>query len=274
MLCQDAAKRRTLRRGAWPRPEEYLLDHDRFDTLVRAVFANRKASRRAAGIALLGAVVMETAPSAAVAKRQSRRRNRATTSAVDRCYPNTNCVPGPGRNASRCDFAFSTVFRNLNVRGANLGNSSFTGADLTGADFRGANLSGACFVSADLTGVRLGSAVNLHKAVFCNTVMPDGTRNDSDCAGTTPCCHLRSQNCPDESFTCWTLESSGNCRAAAGTLRVGTCWSFPTCCPCEHNDDHAYWNEQCQLNFPEGCAGRCQAEFEGANACHEGFICP
>lgn len=249
------------------------MDHDRFDRLARRVFAGSRHPRRAA-LAAVAAALLPPGGEAVLGKGRKTRKATLAAQTADRCYPGKHCAPGPGKNTSRCDFAFSSVFRNRDVRGANLSHSSFAGADLRGADFRGANLSGACFVSADLTGARLGSSVNLRKAVFCNTVMPDGTRNDGGCEGTTPCCHLRTQNCPDESFTCWTLDRDGDCRAVAGSLRIGTCWTFPLCCPCEHRDDQAYWNEQCQLAFPQGCAGACQAEFEGANACHEGFICP
>jgi hypothetical protein len=192
---------------------------------------------------------------------------------VDRCFPGKNCNPGAGRNTSRCDFANTTLFRNKDVQGSNLSNSNFFAADVTGADFRGAKLSGSCFVSADLTGARLGASVNLHRTVFCNTTMPDGTLDNSGCEGATPCCHQREQNCPDSSFTCWVVEPDGLCRAAVGSLPVGTCWSFPLCCPCEHRDDQAFWNARCQETFPQ-CAGRCQAAFEGANGCHESFICP
>jgi uncharacterized protein YjbI with pentapeptide repeats len=94
---------------------------------------------------------------------------------------------------------------------------------LTGADFRSANLSGSCFISADLTGAKLGASVNLHRAVFRNTRMPDGTLDHSGCEGATPCCHLREQNCPDLSFTCWVVEQDGLCRNAVGSLSVGTC---------------------------------------------------
>jgi hypothetical protein len=225
------------------------MDHDRFDALARQVFTTARRSRRATLAAAFGAALLRHDPGTVLA-RKTGKRGTASAAAADPCYPNTRCTPGKGKNTSRCDFAFSTLFTNKDVRGANLSQSSFAGADLRGADFRGANLSGGCFASADLTGAKLGASVNRHGAIFCNTTMPDGTIDNSGCEGETPCCHLRTQDCPDESFTCWTLAQDGTCRAAAGRLTVGTCWSFP------------------------GCAGRCQAEFEGANACHEGFICP
>ncbi len=245
------------------------MDRDQFDTLARLV--STRQSRRGALAAVLGVLLVSPIGSAA---RRRRGASRVSAAATDRCYPGKSCVPGPGKYAPRCDFAFSTDFRNTDVRGANLSRSSFAGADLRGADFRGANLSGGCFASANLTGAKLGASVNLRGAIFCNTTMPDGSIDDSGCEGSTPCCHLREQNCPDSSFTCWVVGGDGLCRAAAGSVSTGTCWHFPLCCPCEHSGDQAYWNEQCQVAFPAACAGRCQAEFEGANGCHEGFICP
>ncbi len=245
------------------------MDRNQFDTLARLVWT--KQSRRAALATVFGASLVSANGGAAKRGRGAR---RVAAQAADRCYPGKNCTPGKGKNTSRCDFAFSTEFRNLDVRGANLSKSSFAGTNLRGADFRGANLSSGCFASADLTGAKLGASVNLHRAVFCNTTMPDGTIDNSGCEGETPCCHRRVQNCPDSSFTCWVVGGDGLCRAAAGSVSTGTCWHFPLCCPCEHRDDQAFWNEQCQLAFPAACAGRCQAEFEGSNGCHEGFICP
>ena len=242
------------------------MDRGQFDTLAKLVWSKR--SRRAALATLLGAALLGRVPAPLLAKGEGQHK------AADPCYPSTRCTPGKDKNLSRCDFAFSTVFRNLNVHGANLSHSNFAGADLRGADFHGANLSGGCFASADLSGAKLGAGVNLHKAVFCNTTMPDGTIDDSGCEGTTPCCHLRTQDCQDSSFSCYTLDQEGVCEHNPGSFVVGTCWTFPVCCPCEHRFDQAFWNEQCQLHFPQGCRGQCQAEFDGANGCHEGFICP
>jgi hypothetical protein len=71
------------------------------------------------------------------------------------------------------------------------------GAQLAQADFRGANLSGACLVGASLAEARLGASVNLHKAVFCRTIMPDGSVNDDDCDKGTPCCPTPPDICPE-----------------------------------------------------------------------------
>ena len=235
------------------------VDRDRFDTLAKLYAAS--ASRRGALVGLLAAALFPPDPAAVVAGKRSRKRvkqNTAGATAAAPCYPGTKCTPGRGRNSSGCDFALSTLFRNLDVRGSNLSNSSFAGADLRGADFRGANLSGGCFAGADLTGARLGSSVNLSGAIFCNTTMPDGTIDNRGCEGETPCCHLRLQDCPNAKIECYTEGEDGCQQLHVGDLGpVGNCWSFlGGCCPCGHPDT-AYWSDLCTQTFPEAC-GECR----------------
>ena len=160
------------------------MDRRQFDALARLV--SRTTSRRGALAALLGAGVFGHDAAGPLAKRK-RRGGRVNAQAASRCYPSRNCTPGPGRIASRCDFS-SANLRNLNAGGSNLSKSNFTDADLRGAFFGGANLSGACFVGADLTGATLGASVNLRRAIFCNTIMPNGSINVSDCDRGTECC--------------------------------------------------------------------------------------
>jgi uncharacterized protein YjbI with pentapeptide repeats len=241
------------------------MDHDRFDALARRVFTTARRSRRATLAAAFGAALLRHDPGAVLA-RKTRKRGTASAAAADACYPGTHCTPGKGKNTSGCDFAFSTLFRNKDVRGANLSQSSFAGADLRGADFRGANLSGGCFASANLTGARLGGSVNLHGSIFCNTTMPDGTIDNSGCEGETPCCHLRVQNCPDTKIECYTQDTDGCHQVLVDSFGpVGNCWSFfGGCCPCGHAD-YDYWEDLCNATFPGGCracrecTGRCVA---------------
>ena len=61
-----------------------------------------------------------------------------------------NCTPGQGAINQDCNFAKSTIFRDLNARGSVLIGSNFTEADLSGADLRGSALNGSCFVDAVL----------------------------------------------------------------------------------------------------------------------------
>jgi hypothetical protein len=157
------------------------MDHEHFDTLARRVFTDLRQSRRAAVATLLGAALLGQAPSTVLAKKAKAQ--------AKVCYPSgTHCKPGRGKNTPGCDFSNATAFFEGDFRGANLSKSNFTGAQMARADFRGANLSGACLVSASLQAAKLGSSVNLDKAIFCNTLMPDGTFNDRDCDKDTACC--------------------------------------------------------------------------------------
>ena len=72
-----------------------------------------------------------------------------------------------------------------NLSEANLSFSFIGGAHLQGANLRGANLNGASLYGARLQGANLRGAnlnnVDLSRAKFCNTTMPDGSINNSDC---------------------------------------------------------------------------------------------
>jgi hypothetical protein len=239
--------------------KDQVMDRGQFDALARLV-SNRQ-SRRTALATLLGAIVFRIEPASTAARRKRRGGRRISAQAADTCFPGARCTPGKGRNTSGCDFAFSTAFRNKDVRGANLSHSNFYNADLTGADFRGANLSGGCFINANLTGARLGKSVNLHNAVFCRTTMPNGTLDTSGCEGTTPCCHRREQNCRDQNVYCFTADDTGSvCLEFQGTLgSLGMCWSFDFgCCPCGPDPTQDHWGEQCNKTF-SGCGGNCVA---------------
>jgi hypothetical protein len=158
------------------------MDHARFDTLARRVFGDLRQSRRAAVATLLGFTLLRQDRGQTLAKPAGKTNPQS-------CYrKGTSCTPGQGANASRCDFSSSTNLVGRDFRGANLSKSNFTGAQLPGADFRGANLSRACLVGANLLDAKLGASVNLRKAVFCGTLMPDGSRNDRDCEQGTACC--------------------------------------------------------------------------------------
>jgi hypothetical protein len=233
------------------------MDHDRFDIVARRVFSDLKQSRRAAVATLLATTLLRHTPGAALAKPKA----RAQATTAETCYPRgKTCSPGKGKITSGCNFAFSTVFRNRDVRGANLSHNNFYNADLTGADFRGANLGDGCFINANLTGAKLGSSVNLRGAVFCRTTMPDGTIDNSGCDGDTPCCHRLVQDCPDQKIFCFTSdEHQSQCIDFQGAIGPkGMCWSFGFgCCPCE-NETQEYWSDQCNKTF-SGCGGTCVA---------------
>lgn len=84
---------------------------------------------------------------------------------------------------------------NADLTGANLNNANLIGADLTGADLWKANLTNANLTDANLKYANLTDAnltyanltnanlafPTLNGAVFCRTVMPDGSINNSSC---------------------------------------------------------------------------------------------
>lgn len=72
------------------------------------------------------------------------------------------------------------------LTGANLSGSDLEKANLVGARLNGANLIGIYmketnFYSADLRGATLGFSPTFENALFCRTIMPDGTNSDRDC---------------------------------------------------------------------------------------------
>ena len=118
-----------------------------------------------------------------VAKSKNKKKRKKNRS----CYPATSCLPGQGRDNARCDFALSLEFFEGHFQGANFSHANFTGAELAGANLQGADLGGACLVGANLLGADLAGA-NLKGAIFCQTLMPDGSFNDQDCGQGTRCC--------------------------------------------------------------------------------------
>ena len=175
------------------------MDASRFDGLTAILSEGR--TRRGAVAALLGAVALGSTSGGAPAKGGRKRKRKGREQAEEipatvACYAGTNCEPGHGATNAGCDFSGSDLFVDLDARGAILANSNFTGADASGADFRGAVLNGACFVDADLTDARIDNSTVLDKAIFCNTIMPGGSLDDSGCGRQTTCCP-----CPDGQCT-------------------------------------------------------------------------
>ena len=77
-------------------------------------------------------------------------------------------------DCSGCDLSES------DLAGANLFEADLEWAFLLGANLEGANLIGVDLSGADLTDANLKGA-KMRGAIFCNTTMPDGTKNNSGC---------------------------------------------------------------------------------------------
>ena len=68
-----------------------------------------------------------------------------------------------------------------NLTGADLTNANLTDANLSRANLTEANLMNVNFTGANLTEAVLDGTYNAKKATYCNTTMPDGTVNNSNC---------------------------------------------------------------------------------------------
>jgi hypothetical protein len=247
------------------------MDRSQFDALARLV--SRTTSRRGALAALLSVGMLGHDAAGLLAKRRKRAR-KIKAQAGHRCYPSTNCSPGPGRDASNCAFAGSTNLRNLDARGSNLSKSNFTEADLRGADFRGANLSGACLVGADLTDARLGASVNLHNAVFCNTTMPDGTVDNSGCNRGTACCPIcHPATCESLGLECgaWPDGCGGEIQCGQCPLGdtpvcdAGTCVRCDALCDCGACMTFATGDSTCDAGSFGECGDPCASNADCTN---------
>ncbi len=207
------------------------MDPSRFDAFTLACEA--ALSRRHAMAALLASLPVALSVSRdAESKPKNSRRKRRRRKDKDKgkgkgrnnkrnkkqpCYSGTSCTPGAGQDTSGCNFSRSTLFVDLDAQGADLSNSSFAAADLRGADFRGASLRGGCFVAANLLGATIDASVNLTDAVFCQTVMPDGSIDDSGCDSHTACCSTGTSGSPPGSSPCgapWELQTTFGSRGS------------------------------------------------------------
>lgn len=126
------------------------------------------------------------------------------------CFGGSPCQPGPGANLKGCDFGSSPVLRSRDLRRANLASANLRDADVSAADLRNANLGKACLVDAILRSVRTDSATNWSGALYCRTIMPDGSTNNSGCTLGTACCPVcdAAHPCPGGQVCC-----DGRCRA-------------------------------------------------------------
>lgn len=71
--------------------------------------------------------------------------------------------------------------RQANFMRTGLKNAILIGADVLSANFTWADLHGTDFTDANLYGASLSGSWNLSQAIFCRTVMPDGTVSNLHC---------------------------------------------------------------------------------------------
>ncbi|MFN8593788.1 MAG: pentapeptide repeat-containing protein [Thermomicrobiales bacterium] len=224
------------------------MDHGSFDRLTRIL--GGVGSRRAALGALVAGGMAGTGREVAAKKRRSAKGSVTAQATCD--------TPESGANLSNCDFTGAdfanddlhgssmraTIFKDADLREADLHGSNAKGANFRGAnlcktrlysstlasaDFSGANLRGADLHSSGCTGIVFNGPTK-----FCNTVLCDGTVDDSDCAkdplGQGLCCF--DSECtvpavcgPDKNRCCWptgtpSIKASFCC---SGVLLAGFC---------------------------------------------------
>ena len=95
------------------------------------------------------------------------------------CDPNCDGADLYGADLSGANLTFA-LLTDANLTDANLAGANLNVADLTGANMTGANLTDANLTDAFLTNANLTNAI-LTGAYFCNTTMPDGSIDNSDC---------------------------------------------------------------------------------------------
>ena len=242
------------------------MDPSRFDGLVRSL--GTSASRRRALLGLLagltGAGVSSIDGEAKAGhgrhhggnardrkrRREERAKNdnrgkaqsrtdRGSVKAQSACYPGTTCTVGPGKNLSKCDLADSAALKGKNCKGCNLSKVNLRGADARNADLTNANLGKTCLVETNFRGATL-AGVNFEDAIFCRTIMPNGTVRNDGCASATTCCP-----------TCIAIDE------ACGTGIGGSCCN----------------NGTCQNGLCAPCVPACTGKQGGPDGCGVGGTC-
>jgi hypothetical protein len=195
------------------------------------------------------------------------------------CCGSKQCAaPKPGSTRSQCNYAgrsfagqrlTGAILRGIDGRETTFDRSDargviFAEACLQGASFRRANLAGAtwgeaCLFDADFTGAHVGTeAAVFNDALFCGTVMPDGSVNDRDCDHESPCCQR--------------AEPGPTCRPDGGA-----CTQDSDCCGgncfgqvCADRPDYCV-NASCPGNAVGCCQDTCC--LPPSNQCNPGGLC-
>lgn len=184
-----------------------------------------------------------------------------------RCCGTAQCAPPePGSTRADCDFQsqsfagqdlHGTTFRGSDGRYANFNatdnrGSDFSAACLFRATFRAAKLENAnwndaCLFAVDFTAAEVGSPSSLEAAVLCGTIMPDGARNDRDCANLPRCCQPAQGGNGGEATACGSCDAADQCHTAGE-------------CVCSCTNPTAANGKSCNDGNPLCLAGVCCGE--------------
>jgi hypothetical protein len=249
------------------------MDAERFDRFTQAI--SRATDRRRLLTGLVGGLasgaLWHTQTAAGkkgnrkARKRRHARRSRRTESGEVESQASQCGNPGPSKNLSGCNYSGQNLtgarLASANLRNANLNGANLCGADLRSANLQGADLRGANLTRANLSAAALGGA-NTSGAKYCQTILPNGKRDDSGCVeGSANCC--RDSECPSDQ-TCGgggIPNDCGNC-ANDGDCDDGIACTDDVCVDhvCTHTPDHAVCrasNRDTDCAPGSGCVCRC-----------------
>jgi hypothetical protein len=237
------------------------MDHEAFDRIARVIGA-RGTRREALGALLAGSLLGAGGDAEGRRKQRSRGSDRIAAQAASGC-----ANPKPGQNLSHCSFLGQDL-RAVNLRGANLSGADFTGADLCGADLRATNLQRTDFMGTNLTRVDLRSTnlstAHLAGAIFCQTRLPNGSRDNSGCPPDGEVC------CSDAECPPGAICNQGSCLGGGCINVTQICDPTSTCCSGAVCTEVSPDFELCVLN--------CTSDSDCPNAnldCRaNSFVCP
>lgn len=150
------------------------------------------------------------------------------------CCGTAQCTaPETGSDRAACNFQSQSfagqdlkgvILRGIDGRHANFNTTEsreadFSAACLFGATFRDAQLNdatwdGACLFASDFSNAELGRPDALDAAVLCATIMPDGIRNNRDCANLPRCCQPAQGGNGGDATPCGACDASDQCHTA------------------------------------------------------------
>jgi hypothetical protein len=154
---------------------------DRLSQLIAQARDRRSAISALAAVAV-GLLAGEIESSAKPRKKRRGGSDRSKRGGSGKQEVTPGCsAPRAGANLAGCNFSGQYLvdrdLHGITARGADFSQANLCGTDLHGASFAGSNLT-----LANLRGATVGN-VDLSNAVFCQSTMPDGSINDSDCPG-------------------------------------------------------------------------------------------